>query len=306
MATKNKLQSKAKGKITKQEGKKLPPKNIHEKDPWCLVERNHSRVMRLGQFADIACSPEITDVEIAVCFADLRGFTNYCHTLQKASRDNCIQMFLKDYFRIYAHAVLLEIWESESDEWDQIEDDPASCSQMEAEIIKILIPVTYKNLGDGVMLVWEIPKATNKAIQGMAMHAILRILFKIYQLFEDNFKQLTPAEIDAYSEHVKKLKIGFGIARGHAWKLNFGHHVKFDYAGSVVNLAARLQDLARPEGIVCQFECSQSVFQKMFNNGLGKIKEVKSMKGFEKQKIFVLNGKDLAEGLNKQPGFSRS
>lgn len=284
---------KAKNKKTK-----VTAQRKTDPDPWRLIERNHARCLRLGQFFDIAYPPQVTDVEIAVCFADLRGFTTYCHTLQKVSLDNRIQNFLKDYFKIYSLAVLRQLWQSEPSTWEHDDADGATMPQIQAEINRVLIPATYKNLGDGVMLIWEIPTSANKTVQGMSMHAILQVVFNVYNLFTETFGDLSAAQVDAYSKEVTKLKIGFGLARGHAWKLDFGHHVKFDYAGSIVNLASRLQDLARPEGIVCQYEFSQALFERMRKKGIGKLRTIQSVRGIGKQDVFILTGKDAEVETN--------
>ncbi len=273
-------------------------KSTADKDPWSLVERNHYRCLRLGQFFDIAYPPKVSDVEIVVCFADLRGFTAYCHALQKVSLDNRIQNFLKDYFKIYSLSVLNELWKREPSEgWTMPVDQQVSGTQLEAEIREILVPVTYKNLGDGVMLVWEVPNDASISVQGMAMHAILQIVFNIFNRFKEKFHSLSMAEVDAYSQKVTELNIGFGLARGHAWKLDFGHHMKFDYAGSIVNLAARLQDQARPEGIVCQYEFSQALFDRMIKKRVGRAQLLKTIKGIGSQKVIFLSSNDIKKDV---------
>ena len=274
--------------------RKRTPKR-QPQDAWQHVERNHGRCVRLGQFFDIAYPPKVTDVEIVVCFADLRGFTSYCHTLQKTSLDNRIQNFLKDYldyFSIYSLSVLQEIWRLEPT------DEAAGMDQTSAAIKDIIVPVSYKNLGDGVMIVWEIPPNASKTVQGMATHSILQVALNIYNQFKARFHELADVDVDAYSEKVKQLRIGFGLARGHAWKLDFGHHVKFDYAGSVVNLAARLQEHARPEGIVCQYEFSQACFEMLLKKKLGKVRVLKTLKGIGKQKVFTLSPSEMKKDLS--------
>ena len=291
---KTKIKS-AKPTATKPKSAKKGERQIRKPQPqdlWSQIERNHGRCVRLGQFFDIAYPPKVTDVEVVVCFADLRGFTSYCHALQKASLDNRIQNFLKDYFSIYSLSVLEEIWRLEPDNERDGMDSTA------AEIKDIVVPVTYKNLGDGVMLVWEIPPGSSKAVQGMATHSILQVVLNVYNQFVERFHELTDIDVDAYSEKVRQLRIGFGLARGHAWKLDFGHHVKPDYAGSVVNLAARLQDHARPEGIVCQYEFSQSCFEMLQKKKLGKSSTLKTIKGIGKQKVYILSPSEIKKNID--------
>src|SRR4051812_14402941 len=51
--------------------------------------------------------PAVQDSEIIVCFADVRGFTQYCRKLQQDSHDRKIQNFLRRYFKIFAEGLLL-------------------------------------------------------------------------------------------------------------------------------------------------------------------------------------------------------
>jgi class 3 adenylate cyclase len=259
---------------------------LDKNDSWQLAVKNHDRIIRFGSFFDIAQRPKISDVEIVVCFSDIRGFTNYCHQLQKLSLDNRIQNFLKEYLSIYSYAVLQELWLLEP---DGDEDLP----ETEARIRDLLIPTTYKNLGDGIMLVWELPSTASPKIQGRVTHHILSIIDTIYRNFTEEFTKPGKVGNDAYSKLARQLKIGFGLSRGHAWKLDFGHHLKPDYAGSVVNLAARLQDQARPEGVICEYEFSQSLLDAFVAKRGAKILSGKKIKGLGTQKFVFLQQRDL-------------
>jgi len=219
-------------------------------------------------------------VEVAVCFADLRGFTQYVHQLQKDGQDNKVQNFLRDYFGIYPMSVLYSIWNLEPDGTEEI-------SEIDAELRRLLVPASYKNLGDGMMIVWELQTASTMVVQGLATRYIVRIIQEI----ERNFIQLTTklgaVEIDSYSRHVSELGMGFGLARGHAWRLEFGYHSAPDYAGSIVNLAARLQGLARPSGIVAQLGFSESIFHESVKKKRGSIHTIASPKGFGTDSIQI-------------------
>jgi len=239
------------------------------------------RVALLGDFGDMARRPTISDVEIIVCFADIRGFTRYCNRLQQKSLDNRIQNFLKDYLEIYSLAVLTEVCHLETE-----------TKYGKTELRRVIIPTTYKNLGDGVMLIWELPASASKLIQGLASHYILKVLFTIYRLFVSRFHRARNVGVDAYSDEVKELELGFGVARGHAWKLNFGHHVKFDYAGSVVNLAARLSDKARPHGIICQYELSHALFDRFRIKKIGNQLSF-NLKGLGKRQAFAFSKREI-------------
>jgi class 3 adenylate cyclase len=66
---------------------------------------------------------------------------------------------------------------------------------------------------------------------------------------------------------VGSLQLGFGLARGRAWRFDFGARRPVDYAGNIVNLAARLQDRARPEGIVAEVGFCDPVFRSLKSDG---------------------------------------
>lgn len=269
------------------------------KDEWTAVSRNYYRCAKLGQYFDISFEPKISDVEVMVCFSDLRGFIAYCKKLQEKSLDSRIHNFLRAYFSIYGLAVLRHIWALEPD------DPEAILSEEASQIRSIIVPKTYKNLGDGVMLVWEIPAGTPPVIQGKATHRVLLIINRIFQSFEKRFRNPGIVEVDAYSELVKKMRIGFGLARGHAWKLDFGSNLKPDYAGSVINLASRLQDLARPEGVVCQREFSQSLLDSLVAKKVAKMKDSGDLKGLGTDKIVFIGRGALEDSLSTSSARKR-
>lgn len=226
-----------------------------------------NKILKFKTFLSSAYEPEITDCEVIVCFADLRGFTSFCQSLQAEMQDRKIQNFLRTYFRIYAEGLLQFI------ENTKIKDDVDSNL-----VLSHMIPSMYKNLGDGMMIVWEIPRDLDLKIQGRIPQYILPYVFTVIQRFNKHFRKLDGLKTDSYSKKVESLKLGFGIAKGHAWKLNFGTSI--DYAGSVVNLASRLQDFARPEGIVCQSDFSTWILEKLVDKGQGKIGKLTKLKGY--------------------------
>jgi class 3 adenylate cyclase len=248
-------------------------------DNWGNVLRGYGRTMRLGVFADSGRTPKITDVEVAVCFADLRGFTKYVHALQKDGQDNRVQLFLKSYFRIYPQSVLNIMW--------NLEPDGKEISAVDEELLRLIVPTSYKNLGDGMMLVWELQGASNERLMGLASRMIYSVIEEIKDQFEELSKVVGAVEIDSFSKHARELRIGFGLSRGHAWRLDFGHHLPVDYAGSIVNLAARLQGLARPSGIVAQLGFSESLFHDMQKASHGRITKIPAPKGLGKDEIDI-------------------
>jgi class 3 adenylate cyclase len=75
--------------------------------------------------------------------------------------------------------------------------------------------------------------------------------------------------------------------------MDFGHRVGIDYAGSIVNLAARLQGLARPEGFVAQLGFSESLFRKLATEGEGRIESIPSPKGLGQDRLDVFASKEV-------------
>jgi hypothetical protein len=144
-----------------------------------------------------------------------------------------------------------------------------------------------------MMIVWELQTASDFVVQGLTTRKILSVIGYVRQMFEDLTSDYGPVEMDAYSEFATRLKLGLGIARGHAWRLDFGRHIPPDYAGSIVNLAARLQALARPEGIVAQLGFSESRFRDRAASGDGKILTVAAPKGFGGDAVDVWVSKEV-------------
>ena len=60
-----------------------------------------NRLLGFKHFLSSGFEPKISDAEIIVCFADVRGFTAYCRKLQQEMQDRKIQNFLRDYFKIF-------------------------------------------------------------------------------------------------------------------------------------------------------------------------------------------------------------
>ena len=110
------------------------------------------------------------------------------------------------------------------------------------------------------MLVWE--TQAERRVQDVVAARILQTVKAVQRLFRHLVANTANAAPEPYSAVISDLRLGFGLARGHAWRLDFGRHRSLDYAGSVVNLAARLQDLARPEGIVAEVGFCDPVLRK--------------------------------------------
>jgi class 3 adenylate cyclase len=202
--------------------------------------------------------PSVSDIEIAVCFADLRGFTKYVDALQSNSQDSRVHELLGSYFQIYPKAILETVYALEPRGIAQI-------TAVDEKIRKAIVPSMFKTLGDGMMLVWELPGT--REIQDKVSARILQVVATIRRLFRNLIKERVESAAVPYSGAVGNLALGLGLARGRAWRLDFGGRRPLDYAGTIVNVAARLQDLARPEGIVAEMGFCDPVFGKLRSAG---------------------------------------
>jgi hypothetical protein len=184
--------------------KKVEPISIRPKarakgDSMSSVLRGFQRTLELGTFADAGRLPKISDVEVVICFADLRGFTQYVHELQKNGQDNKVQNFLQDYLPIYSEAVLKGIRSLEPTYLDQ------DITEEEAEVQKLLVPTSYKNLGDGMMLIWELQSVSDMYVQGLTTRRIFQTILDIQHAFRKLVNDPGEVQIDAYSRHAQAL-----------------------------------------------------------------------------------------------------
>jgi class 3 adenylate cyclase len=231
------------------------------------------KMLDLRGFLSASVRPDIRDSEIIVCFADIRGFTAYCKRLQEDSHDRKIQNFLQRYFGIFVEGMVS--WRTQ---WDR-EETAGSVRNNDLYVVKnYLCPTMFKNLGDGMMIVWEIPPGLPEHVDGQIAREVIDAVGWIMARFYHCFRNLSDVEKDSYSELVSQLDIGAAVARGHAWRLDFAHGV--DYAGSVVNLTSRLLDYARPRGLIVQYLTSQALCDDRIKEGHGKLAKITGLKGF--------------------------
>ncbi|MBC7528924.1 MAG: adenylate/guanylate cyclase domain-containing protein [Chthonomonadaceae bacterium] len=100
-------------------------------------------------------------------------------------------------------------------------------------------PNLIKFLGDGFLMVWELPQESESRRERMAEAVLLGCsLVKDYPLWTKQ-NRLLWKEVP--------LSLGVGIDVGAALRLTFENGSE-DYLGEPVNLAAKLQDRARPSG----------------------------------------------------------
>lgn len=245
--------------------------------------------LKFRQFLNCSFEPSISDSEIVVCFADVRGFTEYCKKLQQEMQDRKIQNFLRSYIKIFNEGLMIWFTSHLDEKYEPIDKNLV-------EFADYIIPKMYKNLGDGLMIVWEIPSSLDLAAQGRLVQHIIFIVQNIWDRFYHHFRNLDPIDLDSFSSAVEKLDFGCGIAKGHAWRLDYGHSV--DYAGSIINLASRLEGRARPKGIVAHYDVSSWIFDRAVENKQGHIVEISDLKGYGLVKAWIDSDVD-----HRQPGF---
>jgi hypothetical protein len=96
-----------------------------------------------------------------------------------------------------------------------------------------------KTTGDGMLLVFNYNEYNLKEKADAIILAALRCLSDFPQLFTN----------DPMINFSTPDKLGFGIARGTACRLH-SNMKTIDFSGQIINLSARLTDLARPLGLV--------------------------------------------------------
>jgi class 3 adenylate cyclase len=152
------------------------------------------------------------NVEVAAMFFDLRGSTQWAN--EDADKDFHYVKFFNDGFREWA--------------WKK-----ASSSEQGS-------PKFVKFLGDGLMYVWEIPS-------GKLRDNANNIAELAYSLSDDYLSWVSkPEVIDMFPWGTPKA-LGIGADVGNAVRLTFESGFD-DYLGSPMNIAAKMQNLARPCG----------------------------------------------------------
>jgi hypothetical protein len=136
------------------------------------------------------------------------------------------------------------------------------------------------------MLVWELPgDRYSREQRDTAVAAILDITQKIRELFGALVAR------DSFGEYAKPLRLGCGITRGTASRVDY-RKSGTDYVGPVVNMAARMQDKARGEGIVASYDMCAEHFQTLASAGAGVVRRIE-LPDIGGVKIFASTGVDL-------------
>lgn len=107
-------------------------------------------------------------------------------------------------------------------------------------------PSFVKSVGDGLFCVWELPEGRAKTREDLPKDLINSVL----QLYATLPGALGAAWEAEHIEDGKPVELGMGLAFGEAMRAMLGD--ARDYYGYVINLAAKLQNLARPRGVVIQ------------------------------------------------------
>jgi class 3 adenylate cyclase len=97
----------------------------------------------------------------------------------------------------------------------------------------------FKSTGDGMLLVYHVDEANLGRQANELARQSRRLVADFPELLHD----------DPVLNFPMPRQLGIGLARGVAAALTAGDTV-LDYSGKVLNLAARLTELARPEGVV--------------------------------------------------------
>lgn len=196
------------------------------------------RTLHLETLADLGRKPNLVPVQVVACFADIRGFTSLVQKDQVRGHRLAAE-FLREFFAIFPKAVLREAWDLEPDNHRK------EMTSFQKLVHEGIVPRLAKKLGDGVVLVWELDGGVEKEIDRGVRYAILDIVGYIQEYFNrlvDQTKRVNP-------QREFNLELGIGLAAGSAWRHDYVLGGQVDYSGTPMNLAARLQDKARPKGV---------------------------------------------------------
>jgi class 3 adenylate cyclase len=97
----------------------------------------------------------------------------------------------------------------------------------------------FKPTGDGLLVIYNYTEEDLRDISSKVIRSCLKLIEEYSSLFIDDEMVNFPVP----------EKIGIGISRGTVCCLHAKNEI-IDYSGKVLNLAARLMDIARPSGIV--------------------------------------------------------
>jgi len=183
---------------------------------------------------------------VAACFADIRKFTTFTQVDNKNSKD-------------YVKPLLNGLYDSINAAIKEAKKNLEHSNDFGEHILKNAHPVLSKTLGDGIILVWEYPeKATEKIEIGFSIFILDFI--QLTQTFFYKFKSKFDYKNATMHQAIKELHLGFGLSSGYAWRLFGTEEDYIDYAGTIINTASRLQEKARPFGLVSALDFMTDLF----------------------------------------------
>jgi class 3 adenylate cyclase len=97
----------------------------------------------------------------------------------------------------------------------------------------------FKPTGDGLLVIVKYDEKTLKTVVQSCVSSSMKLCADFKNFCKD----------DPMINFPVPPNIGVGLSRGTACRLSSGHKI-LDYSGRLLNLASRLNDLARPQGIV--------------------------------------------------------
>lgn len=125
VGTKASKSASARATIAKKKNKTLEARNAVAKQEEILNDRLDvlSQILEFKGFLGSSFEPSISDSEIIVCFADIRGFTTYCRNLQKEMQDRKIQNFLRTYIKIFNQGLMRWFIENLDEKFSAVDAD---------------------------------------------------------------------------------------------------------------------------------------------------------------------------------------
>jgi class 3 adenylate cyclase/DNA-binding FadR family transcriptional regulator len=183
---------------------------------------------------------------VVVCVADIRGFTTF---VRKNDGE-----WQHDVPRL-----LRQFYEGLNEAFFDTAKNLTQSGNFGERILQHATPKLKKSLGDGVMLVWESPHPNEEELYLGFNIFVLDFI----QAWQTSFYSKKTKFLDTFPHRkhlILPLEIGFGLACGNACRLDGLIKGQIDYAGTPLNLAARLQNEARPCGVVAMFDLMPNLF----------------------------------------------
>lgn len=149
----------------------------------------------------------------------------------------------------------------------------------------------FKPTGDGLLIVARVTEATLAERSNEIVTQALRLVREFPDLVRD----------DPLINFVTPFQLGIGIARGAASRLTSGDRT-LDYSGRVLNLASRLMDLARPEGVVIDGAFRIELLdEKLKDEFVEEQVYIRSLAEQEPRRVYVMNERTAIPEGNRRP-----